>query len=675
MLPPGLLRRPQPVVRLHPEAPIPDDLTPAQRRVVEMLQTHDSLSPTQVARRLNQRSAHGAIRPLVRRGILIRDSNLPAPRARPKRANYVRLSASPPQIEAVRPLLGRPSKQAAILQALLDRDDPLPASDQLLDLVDASPSTLSTLSHKGWIDLEPERSLIFATPGTDSTPLARAPKQQAVLEYLQHQDAPIEEQALRQATGASAAVLGALLSRGMIQRITEPSVVILRLDEQETERKIVELRHAARLHSVLDYLLTQPPNEWLWVSWVYAETGCKLEDLRVLEGFNLVELAEREVWRDPLAGQSFVLETPPRLTPDQQRAWNAIEPHIQPPEQSQAARASGQAPPTFLLHGVTGSGKTEIYIRAARAALQQGRQAIVLVPEISLTAQTVRRFAARFPEGLGVLHSMLSDGERFDTWRRVRNGQIHLVVGPRSALFAPLDDIGLIVLDEEHDPSYKQSEGMPAYHARDVAARIAAIHGATVLLGSATPDLVTYYRAREMQAIRLLELPQRILEHRRRLEDQQTQHRLAHVRYAPIGPEHQEVYAIDLPPVRVIDMRHELRAGNRSIFSRALQAEMKRCLAGQRTDHPLSQSARSLNLCHVPRLRHGDPLPALRHPADLPPQGRAAALSPLRPPAGRPCRLPDLLKPPHQALWGWHAARSRSRTRVSAQRPFAALGP
>jgi primosomal protein N' (replication factor Y) len=232
------------------------------------------------------------------------------------------------------------------------------------------------------------------------------------------------------------------------------------------------------------------------------------------------------------------------------------------------------------LHGVTGSGKTEIYIRAADAVLRQGRQAIVLVPEISLTAQTVRRFAARFPDGLGVIHSRLSDGERFDTWRRIRSGQIRLIVGPRSALFAPLDNIGLIALDEEHDPSYKQSDSMPAYHTRDVAAQIASAHGATVLLGSATPDLVTYYHARESQAIHLLELPQRILEHRMRLKDQQAQHGLNRLRYTPVGPQHPDVYATDLPPVRVVDMRHELRAGNRSIFSRLLQVEMKRCLAG-----------------------------------------------------------------------------------------------
>jgi primosomal protein N' (replication factor Y) len=179
MLPPGLLRRPYPVVRLHPEAPIPEDLPTAQRQVVELLQRYDSLSPAQIARRLDKSSASGAIRSLVRRGILIRDSNLPAPRARPKRANYVRLCASPPQIEAIRPLLGRPSRQAAILQALLEEEDPLPSVDRILESADASKSTLSVMAGKGWIDVEPERSLVLPTPAAGGASLGRAPRQQA----------------------------------------------------------------------------------------------------------------------------------------------------------------------------------------------------------------------------------------------------------------------------------------------------------------------------------------------------------------------------------------------------------------------------------------------------------------------------------------------------------------
>ena len=148
------------------------------------------------------------------------------------------------------------------------------------------------------------------------------------------------------------------------------------------------------------------------------------------------------------------------------------------------------------------------------------------------------------------------------------------MIGPRSALFAPLDRVGLIVLDEEHDGAYKQGDVMPTYHARTVATQIAATQGAVVLLGSATPDLDTTYRARETQAIHLLELPERILRHRRNLEGQMSLP--FHARYRPLGPGYEDVYAVDLPPVRVVDMRHELRVGNRSILSRLLQKEMAR---------------------------------------------------------------------------------------------------
>ncbi len=142
----------------------------------------------------------------------------------------------------------------------------------------------------------------------------------------------------------------------------------------------------------------------------------------------------------------------------------------------------------FLLHGVTGSGKTEIYLRAIGRAMRQGRQALVLVPEIALTAQLVRRFAARFPGKLAVLHSGLSMGERYDEWRRLRHGQAMLAIGSRSAAFAPLPNLGLIIVDEEHESSYKH-DGPPRYHARDTAQRLAELTGSVLILGSATPSV------------------------------------------------------------------------------------------------------------------------------------------------------------------------------------------
>ncbi len=196
------------------------------------------------------------------------------------------------------------------------------------------------------------------------------------------------------------------------------------------------------------------------------------------------------------------------------------------------------------------------------------------MPEISLTPQTIRRFAARFPGRLALIHSQLSLGERYDTWRRIRAGDVDVVIGPRSALFAPLRRLGLIVMDEEHEGSYKQ-EMTPRYHARAAAMKLAELTGAVVILGSATPDLVSYYRAQRGE-YSLLHLPKRIMGHRRRIEEQRASYRLEATGYKFLSDE--ACYA-DLPPVRVIDMREELKAGNREIFSRALQGALRDTLA------------------------------------------------------------------------------------------------
>jgi primosomal protein N' (replication factor Y) len=212
------------------------------------------------------------------------------------------------------------------------------------------------------------------------------------------------------------------------------------------------------------------------------------------------------------------------------------------------------------LHGVTGSGKTEIYLDAIAHTLAQGKQAIALIPEIALTPQTIRRFGARFGERIGILHSRLSVGERFDTWRRIRNGEIDVVIGPRSALLAPLPRLGIIVVDEEHDASYKSDvefPHMPAYHAREVALQMARAQNIVVILGSATPDVETFDRARRGE-LQLLELPQRVIAHEK--ND-------APVRYQ------------ELPPVEIVDLRLELKRGNRSMFSQALRDALNETLA------------------------------------------------------------------------------------------------
>jgi primosomal protein N' (replication factor Y) len=213
----------------------------------------------------------------------------------------------------------------------------------------------------------------------------------------------------------------------------------------------------------------------------------------------------------------------PTLTPHQAEVLADIE--------------SVSQPTTFLLHGVTGSGKTEVYLRAIADVLDRGGGAIVLVPEISLTPQTVRRFQARFGDTVAVLHSNLGDGERYDEWQRIRSGSARVVVGARSAIFAPVESLGLIIIDEEHEGSYKQDK-QPRYHARSVAEMRAKLEGCSLILGSATPCLESYVAAQQGR-YRLLEMPDRVASR-------------------------------PLPPVAIVDMRAELQEGNRHPFSRKL---------------------------------------------------------------------------------------------------------
>ncbi len=301
------------------------------------------------------------------------------------------------------------------------------------------------------------------------------------------------------------------------------------------------------------------------VSWVYAETCCTRYHLNKLAERNLVAFDTEEAWRDPLADETFVPDTPPPLMPDQQAVWDVIR------------ASSTHSPSTYLLHGVTGSGKTEIYLRAVAEVLARGQQAIALVPEISLTPQTAHRFGARFGRRIAILHSALTEGERYDAWRRVRAGLVDVVIGPRSALFSPLSSLGLIILDEEHDGSYKQDAPPPRYHARDAALELARLTGATVILGSATPSLESYYRVQRGE-FTLLEMPRRIMGHTRRLHDLQARYHVPRARYHGLRDGPTEACYIDLPPVQIVDLRAELRAGNRSIFSRALQRAMDEAL-------------------------------------------------------------------------------------------------
>ena len=280
------------------------------------------------------------------------------------------------------------------------------------------------------------------------------------------------------------------------------------------------------------------------VSWVYAESGCNLADLQELEERGLIRLFETEIFRDPLEKTAtevdkYISKQVEKLTPEQTAALKEI---------TNAITSLDTIHP-FLLQGVTGSGKTEIYLRATEEILKRGQQVIVLVPEIALTPQTVHRFLSRFPGQVGLVHSKLSEGERYDTWRRARAGLLKVIIGARSALFSPLPNIGLIVADECHDSSYYQAEP-PFYHAVTAAQMYGRLAGAVCILGSATPAVVQRYQAEEGikgKGLRRLELPHRI-------------------------------FGAGLPPVQVVDMRSELKAGQRGIFSRFLMNELESTL-------------------------------------------------------------------------------------------------
>ncbi len=252
------------------------------------------------------------------------------------------------------------------------------------------------------------------------------------------------------------------------------------------------------------------------------EQNTTADTIRRLEDKGLVSITPQVLERDPFANETILPTKKLKLNEGQQAALDRVVAACDDPEKAKRV---------FLLHGVTGSGKTEVYLQAIEHVLQQGKGAIVLVPEISLTPQTVERFKARFSEGplqtlVAVLHSHLSVGEKHDEWHKIRQGRARIVIGARSAIFAPVDPLGLVIVDEEHEYSYKQEEA-PRYHARDVGIVRAQREGAVVLLGTATPSMETFYNAQRGK-YELLDLPTRV--------DTKT-----------------------LPLVRVVDMRLEAR--------------------------------------------------------------------------------------------------------------------
>ena len=326
----------------------------------------------------------------------------------------------------------------------------------------------------------------------------------------------------------------------------------VRSEENSAKTRRVAVLAAEPEAAVLERLAQRAPRQHAIVSLLAAAPDGRLPVADFGEGAaaavksltqaGLLRVEEEEIRRDPEAdGTEEVVESQPMaLNASQQQALDAIVECLQTP-----------APQPILLLGVTGSGKTEVYLQAARRVLDAGKTVLVLVPEISLTPQTVRRFKARFAamqQQVAVLHSHLSQGERFDEWHRIRKGEARIVIGARSAVFAPLPDLGLILVDEEHETSYKQ-DSVPRYHGRDVAVLRAAIEGCPIVLGSATPSLESWHNA-QTGKYRLLRLDERA--------DGQS-----------------------MPLVRVVDMRLEAakHKGGPAILSEKLRVALEQRLA------------------------------------------------------------------------------------------------
>ncbi|HSW57682.1 MAG TPA: primosomal protein N', partial [Dehalococcoidales bacterium] len=318
--------------------------------------------------------------------------------------------------------------------------------------------------------------------------------------------------------------------------------VRLNMPLPEAERKLSEVsQRYPKQAALMDYLIQHP--QPIRSTELKDKSGCSLASLKSLIEKGWVKTEQVRFRRDPLAGRLVNPDHPLTLTSAQEAVFQPIRRSL--------SSTPLQPSPVFLLFGVTGSGKTEVYLQALGETVKAGKKGLVLVPEISLTPQMIERFLARFPGRVAVLHSGLTLGQQFDEWWRIRKGEFDVVIGPRSALFAPQPDLGLIILDEEHEWTYKQ-EDSPRYHARETAVKLGELTQAVLVLGSATPDIESYYRAQSGR-FKLLKLPERVT------------------------PQQGSV----LPEVEVVDLKAELKARNLSLFSRSLHKAISEALDKQ----------------------------------------------------------------------------------------------
>ncbi|MEX2237436.1 MAG: primosomal protein N' [Dehalococcoidia bacterium] len=503
MLPPGFERKPLTIIEPGPRWDA-EEGSPQDQAITELVRERGRVQVEDLKRTLGLKR-NAPVDALVRSGVLQRSYQLDRPRVSPRRETMVELAVDPGQAARLAAIPGDRKSRAAELLELLAEKGSLPLVEA--QVAAGGLSNLNKLVSSGAARLVDSRLEPLISAGearkraSEMRLTARGRERAAALQQLSEEPGAASYAALRQRSGVS------------------------RLTLEEMERD------------------------------------------------GLVRLSEVQVERDPLAGRVYGVAPQPVLSPEQTRVTETLRQALDASfpllGKERASRSGGEVersraldnPPRpsdsrqFLLHGVTGSGKTEVYLDTLSAVIQRGRRGIVLVPEIALTPQTIRRFAERFPGRVAVLHSGLSAGELHDQWQGIAGGSYDVVVGARSALFAPQPDLGLIVLDEEHEWTYKQAEGDPRYDARPAALKLAELSGAMLIAGSATPRVESYW-ASQTGAVELLAMSQRV------------------VSAGPGRPPEPS----PLPLVEVVDLRDELRAGNRSIFSRQLQQGIRGAL-------------------------------------------------------------------------------------------------
>ncbi|WP_248926450.1 primosomal protein N' [Paenibacillus hamazuiensis] len=384
-----------------------------------------------------------------------------------------------------------------------------------------------------------ERHVRAADTLDEADGLIGVPGQEEILAYVRGKQS-VQLEALLERFQAEGALVKELIRSGkliefpyMKDRMSAKKVLTV-FPPDHPEQYIDQIpARSAKQKEVLQFFTRSPGPVKL--TELISELQISASTVKGLADKGIVTIREVEVFRDPYANRSFRKTEPLPLTEEQMGVFAEIRESVRT-----------RTHEVFLLQGVTGSGKTEVYLQSIQECLDRELEAIVLVPEISLTPQMVERFKGRFGDEVAVLHSRLSQGERYDEWRKIMLKKVKVVIGARSAVFAPFANIGLIIIDEEHETSYKQEES-PKYHARDVAIARARRHGAAVVLGSATPSLESVYNA--TVAIR----PNDEMKHAYRLLTMASR-----VENRP------------LPKVHIVDMREQLKAGNRSMFSRPL---------------------------------------------------------------------------------------------------------